>query len=130
MKKGQPVVIEVPPEVLGGINNAWQQPISDVGARTYKLNIPADPPVNNFWSMTVYDSQTRSQLRTGQPLPALDSVSGEFKKNEDGSIDLYFGPRAPAGMESNWLETVPGKSFFVALRMYGPLEPWEDLASG
>ncbi len=94
------------------------------GSMTYKLNIPANPPVNNFWSVTTYDSQTRSQLQTSQPFPALDSLSGKFEKNKDGSIDLYFAPQTPEGMENNWLETVPGKSWFVALRMYGPLEPW------
>ncbi len=94
------------------------------GSKTYKLNIPANPPVNNFWSVTVYDSQTRSQLQTSQRFPALDSLSGNFKKNADGSIDLYFAPKAPTGMKDNWLETVPGKSWFIALRMYGPLEPW------
>ena len=96
------------------------------GSKIYKLRLPANPPVNNFWSVTMYDSQTRSQLQTGQPLPALDSVAGKFKKNADGSIDLYLGPKAPKGMESNWLQSIPGKSFFVALRMYGPLEPWID----
>jgi len=94
------------------------------GSKTYKLNIPANPPVNNFWSVTVYDPQTRSLLQTDQPVPALDSVSGKFKKNADGSIDLYIAPKAPKGMESNWLQVIPGKSFFVALRMYGPLESW------
>ena len=49
-----------------------------------------------------------------------------MKKNEDGSYDLYFGPKAPEGMEGNWLETIPGKSWFTILRMYGPLEPWID----
>ena len=94
------------------------------GSKTYKLNIPANPPVNNFWSVTLYDSQTRSLLRNGQRFPALDNLSDDFKKNADGSIDIYIGPKAPEGMESNWLETVPGKSWFVAVRMYGPLEPW------
>lgn len=94
------------------------------GSKTYKLNVPANPPVNDFWSVTLYDSQTRSQLQTSQQFPALDSLSGEFKKNADGSVDIYFGPKAPKGMESNWLETVPGKSFFIGFRMYGPLEPW------
>jgi hypothetical protein len=44
--------------------------------------------------------------------------------NEDGSYDIYFGPEAPAGYENNWLQTIPGKGWFVALRMYGPLEAW------
>ena len=47
-------------------------------------------------------------------------------KNKDGSYDLYFAPKAPKGQESNWLQTVPGKSWFSILRMYGPLEPWID----
>jgi hypothetical protein len=96
------------------------------GFKTYKLHIPANPPVNNFWSVTVYDSQTRSQLQTSQPFPALDSVQSKLKKSADGSYDLYFAPKAPNGMETNWLQTIPGKSFFVALRMYGPLTPWID----
>ena len=96
------------------------------GSKIYKLNIPANPPVNNFWSVVLYDSQTRSQLQTSQSFPALDSLSGKFKKNADGSIDLYFAPKAPKGMETNWLETIPGKGWFIALRMYGPLEPWID----
>ena len=48
----------------------------------------------------------------------------ESEKNDDGSYDIYFGPTAPKGFENNWLETIPGKGWFVALRMYGPLEPW------
>ena len=96
------------------------------GSRTYNLNIPANPPVNNFQSVTMYDSQTRSLLQSDQPFPALDSLSGQFKTNTDGSIDLYISPEAPPGMKSNRLQSVPGKGFFVALRMYGPLQPWID----
>jgi hypothetical protein len=47
-------------------------------------------------------------------------------KNSDGSYDVYFGPKAPAGKEKNWLKTIPGKSWFIILRMYGPLQPWID----
>jgi hypothetical protein len=54
----------------------------------------------------------------------VGSQTDGIKANADGSFDLYFGPKAPAGFEKNWLETIPGKSFFVALRLYGPLEPW------
>ena len=96
------------------------------GSKTYKLNIPTDPPVNAFWAVTLYDTQTRSQLQTSQPFPTVGSQSDGIKKNDDGSTDIYFGPKAPEGMENNWLETVPGKSWFVALRMYGPLKPWLD----
>ena len=96
------------------------------GSKTYKVNIPADPPAKDFWALTVYDNQTRSQLQTGQPFPSVGSQSKGIKKNSDGSCDIYFAPKAPKGFENNWLETVPGKGWFVALRMYAPLEPWHE----
>jgi hypothetical protein len=94
------------------------------GAKTYKLHLPPNVPINNFWAVTLYDTQTRSQLQTSKPLPTLGSQSKGVKKNADGSYDIYFGPKPPPGKKSNWLETVPGKAWFTILRMYGPLEPW------
>ena len=94
------------------------------GAKTYKLHLPPNVPVNNFWAVTIYDSQTRSQLQTSQPFPTVGSQSEGFQQNSDGSYDVYFAPEPPAGQENNWLQTVPGKSWFAILRMYGPLEPW------
>jgi len=94
------------------------------GSKTYKLNIPANPPVNNFWAVTIYDTQTRSMLQTSQLFPTVGSQTEGLIQNEDGSTDIYFGPKAPEGYENNWLETISGKSWFVILRMYGPLEPW------
>ena len=94
------------------------------GAKTYKLHIPTNVPVNNFWAVTLYDTQTRCQLQTDQIFPTVGSQDKEIKKNADGSYDLYFGPKAPKGKEGNWLQTIPGKSWFSILRMYGPLEPW------
>jgi hypothetical protein len=94
------------------------------GAKTYKLHLPANVPVNNFWAITLYDTQTRSLLQTGQTFPTVGSQDKGFESNTDGSHDIYFGPKAPAGKEANWLQTVPGKSWFTILRMYGPLEPW------
>jgi len=102
--------------------DATKQPFD--GSKTYKLHIPANPPVNNFWAVTVYDTQTRSMLQTSQPFPTVGSQTKGIKKNGDGSTDIYFGPKAPQGYESNWLQTLTGKSWFVVLRMYGPLEPW------
>ena len=96
------------------------------GGKTYKLNIPKDVPVKNFWAVTLYDSQSRSMLQTGQPFPTVGSQSEGFVQNKDGSYDVYFGPKAPEGKEKNWLETIPGKSWFIILRMYGPLQPWID----
>ena len=94
------------------------------GSKTYKLHLPPDVPVNNFWAVTLYDPQTRSQLQTSQPFPTLGSQSEGIQKNADGSYDIWFAPTPPTGKEGNWLETIPGKSWFVILRMYGPLEPW------
>jgi hypothetical protein len=72
----------------------------------------------------MYDNQTRSQLQTSQKFPTVGSQTEGIRKNDDGSYDIYFGPKEPADYENNWLETIPGKGWFVALRMYGPLEPW------
>ncbi len=96
------------------------------GGKTYRLRLPANVPVNDFWSVTLYDNQTRSMLQTGQQYPALDSLGDQLKKNADGTTDVFFAPAAPEGMESNWLETLPGKSYWLGFRMYGPLEPWFD----
>ena len=99
-----------------------KQPLD--GGKNYKLHLPPNVPVDNFWAVTLYDTQTRSQLQTSNPYPSLGSQTKGLKKNADGSYDLYFGPKPPQGKESNWLETVPGKAWFTILRMYGPLEPW------
>jgi len=102
--------------------DAEKQPFD--GSKTYRLHIPANPPVNNFWAVTIYDPQTRSMLQTRQPFPTVGSQTEGLRKNDDGSYDIYFGPKAPKRYEDNWLETIPGKSWFVILRMYGPLKPW------
>lgn len=96
------------------------------GAKSYRLNIPADVPAVNFWSVVVYDPQTRSELQTGQPLPSKNNAKPGLAANADGSVDLYFGPQQPSGYESNWIQTIPGKGWFCLLRLYGPLEPWFD----
>lgn len=72
--------------------------------------------------------QTRRQSRPARQLgrPSKNSAKGELTPNADGSVDLYFGPQPPAGLESNWIQTVPGKGWFSLLRLYGPLDPWFD----
>jgi len=96
------------------------------GSKTYKLHIPPDPPVKDFWAVTMYDTQTRSQLQTDQQFPTLGSQTEGLKANADGSHDIYFAPKPPEGQEGNWLQTIPGKSWWIGLRMYGPLQPWID----
>ena len=96
------------------------------GSKTYKLHIPANPPAKNFWALTVYDPQTRSMLQSNQKYPTVGSLTEGVRKNDDGSYTIYFGPRAPKGYENNRIETVPGKGWFVILRMYAPLRPWID----
>ncbi len=96
------------------------------GSKQYRLHMPADVPAKDFWSIVAYDPQTRSELQTGQPYPSRNSERDDLWYNDDGSVDIYFGPEPPAGYENNWIETVPGKGWFTLLRLYGPLEAWFD----
>jgi hypothetical protein len=94
------------------------------GGKTYKLRLPPNVPAKDFWSVIVYDTQTRSMLQTDQRFPSVSSQNKALQVNADGSVDVYFGPKAPAGKENNWVQTIPGKAWFTILRLYGPLEPW------
>lgn len=96
------------------------------GAKSYRLHLPPGIPVKNFWSVTAYDTQTRSQLQTDQRLPSVGSERQGLSKNADGSVDVYFGPAAPKAKGINWVQTMPGKGWFAILRLYGPTEAWFD----
>ena len=100
------------------------------GAKTYKLTLPPNIPQNNFWSLTLYDNQTRSMLQTSQRYPKAGSLSyprPAAVANADGSTTLYIGPKLPPGVkDGNWIQTVPGKGWFTTLRLYSPLEPFFD----
>ena len=94
------------------------------GSKTYRLRLPPHIPAKDFWSIVLYDNQTRSELQTDQQFPSLNSQRNGVEVNPDTSIDVYFGPKAPPGKEGNWVQTWPGKGWNVLLRLDGPLEPF------
>jgi hypothetical protein len=95
------------------------------GGKAYRLHLPPDVPVQAFWSVVVYDALSRAELRNGQRFPSVSLYTGPVA-NADGSVDIYFGPRAPGGKEANWIRTVPGRGWFTYLRFYSPTEAFFD----
>jgi len=73
------------------------------GGKNYKLHLPPNIPVANFWSVILYDNQTRSMLQNDQQWPAVSSQTKGLMVNPDSSVDVYFGPNPPAGKEMNWV---------------------------
>jgi hypothetical protein len=94
------------------------------GARSYRLHVQPGVPINNFWSVVVYDALSRSELQNGQPLPSISSLA-EHVTNADGSVDIIFSPTQPSGA-ANWIATVPGRGWFPIFRLYGPEAPYFD----
>jgi hypothetical protein len=96
------------------------------GAKTYKVTLPKGIPAAKFWSFTLYDNQTRSMLQTPQRFPRAGSQtypSPAAVADADGSTTVYFGPKQPAGVKrGNWIQTMPGKGWFMLLRLYSPEE--------
>lgn len=96
------------------------------GGASYKLHLPASVPAANFWSITLYDAENASGLKNGQRVPSIGSLD-KLTYNDDGSVDLYFGPDLPDGApKNNWLRTVPGKGWFTLFRLYSPTAPFFD----
>ena len=115
-------------QYLMGFTDADKHPFD--GARTYKVTLPKYIPAARFWSLTLYDNQTRSMLQTPQRYPRAGNQtypSPAAIANADGSTTVYFGPTKPAdAKEGTWIQTTPGKGFFVILRLYSPLESFFD----
>ena len=94
------------------------------GKKNYKLNVPANVPARDFWSIIAYDKRRKAFIYNNEDKVGLSSYDKDnLKTNEDGSIDIYFGETAPAGLESNWIPTA-GKDFFMLFRLYGPEEAY------
>lgn len=89
------------------------------GGKTYTLHVDANVPAKDFWSAVVYDLESATWIRN-QSKVGVASTNVDLQTNEDGSVDLYFGPKAPKDKESNWVPTTPGQRFFLLFRFYGP----------
>ena len=103
------------------------------GSKTYKIHLPPDVPAKDFWSLTLYDVQTRAMLQTDQRFPGIDSNEQGIVQNDDGSFDIYIGPTAPTlslsndkTQKFNWLQTDPTKGWHTIFRLYGPLDGFYD----
>ncbi len=92
------------------------------GDAHYRLSVPANPPVTLYWSVTAYDRATHALIRNMQ-WSSRASTTPALQKNTDGSTDIYFGPNAPVGKESNWIPTDPNGQWEVLFRFYGPQKP-------
>jgi hypothetical protein len=104
------------------------------GANTYRLHVPPNAPVKQFWALTIYEVDTRSLIRNRQQIAERSSRQPDLVKNPDGSVDLYVGPNAPkgpsaslrTGFEKNWIPSVPGRAWFAYFRLYAPTGPHFD----
>ncbi|RDJ14373.1 hypothetical protein B5K06_05605 [Rhizobium grahamii] len=96
------------------------------GGKSYQLRVPANPPMQQFWAVSVYDIDTRTLLRNEIQKAEISSNSQELQTNADGSVDIYFAPQAPGGKEGNWVQTTPGKFWFPYFRLYAPTQAYFD----
>jgi hypothetical protein len=105
---------------LAPIADSTGQPVE--AGKTYKVRVPKDVPARQFWSLTVYERATWAFINNPLDRAGLGSFNmDQLQKNADGSVDVYIGPKAPVGLQSNWIPTL-GKEPYVWLRLYGPEE--------
>ena len=96
------------------------------GKNNYEIVVPKDAPANQFWSITVYDNDSRCIILNEQGKSDISSAREGVRVEEDGSYKVFVGPKAPEGYENNWIQSNPKKGFFVYMRLYGPLESFFD----
>jgi hypothetical protein len=94
------------------------------GSKKYKIHLPFNIPASEFWSIIVYDQVSRLIIHTDQIWPSVFSSNKKLIYNRDGSVDVWFGPDSIKGKENNWVQTIPGKQWYMILRLYYPLESW------
>ena len=119
-----------PPKKLGAATDylaTYKDSQDDLlrGEENYKLHVPPNVPAKQFWAVTLYDRETCGLIRD-MPRAGLDSYDQKMQKNADGSVDIYIGPKSPAGKEANWIQTAPGRGWFPYFRVYGPDKPFFD----
>ncbi len=95
------------------------------GENSYRVHLPPNIPAANYWSIVLYDADTRALLNNGQPFPSVAS-NQKMTVNKNGSVDVYFGPKPPAMQNANWIKTVPGKGYFSGMRLYSPTQAFFD----
>ncbi|MBY5591916.1 DUF1254 domain-containing protein [Rhizobium leguminosarum] len=95
------------------------------GSQTYRLSVAADVPVQQYWSLTAYDRETHALIRN-MDRASRSSQIADLKKNKDGSVDIFLGPKAPKGGEANWIPTDPDRKFEVMFRLYAPTKALFD----
>ncbi len=88
------------------------------GGRNYRLHLPSGIFKSIFWSVIIYDSQTKLIIQNDQLWPSVHSNCRKLTVNPDGSVEIRFGPSTPKGMTMNWLQTIPGKNWYIVLRIY------------
>jgi len=94
------------------------------GTDTYRLNVPADTPAEDFWSVIVYSMKTKGFIEGAERVGLASTAIESMARNDDGSVDIYFAPEALDGKESNWIPT--GEDWFILFRLYGPSEGWYE----
>ena len=105
-------------------NDADGNPLT--GEMNYRLHLSADIPATDFWSVIVYDSNTQLIIKNDQLWPSVYSSRKGLVVNQDASVDIWFGPKDPAGKVNNWIQTIPGKGWTMMLRLYGVSESGID----